>query len=220
MRQDYEKKSPKSRNSSSGVLDLIARHFGENVEVVLHDFSAGVNSPQSLVDIRNGHVTGRKIGDCASKHGMQAVKGEMIDGDIYNEIIYTEKGTILRGSSYSIKDEDGKVVGSICINQDITDSVKYENYLRQVNGYNTHPTNTQDVLEVMNEVVEEAFIAVGKHPATMTKEDKIAFIKFLDDRGMFLISKSGPRICEILGISKFTLYNYLEIIRSGTHEQG
>ena len=41
-----------------------------------------------------------------------------------------------------------------------------------------------------------------------------------DDRGMFLISKSGPRICEILGISKFTLYNYLEIIRSGTHEQG
>ena len=54
----------------------------------------------------------------------------------------------------------------------------------------------------------------------MTKEDKIAFIKFLDDRGMFLISKSGPRICEILGISKFTLYNYLEIIRSGTHEQG
>ena len=204
----------------SGVLDLIARHFGENVEVVLHDFSAGVNSPQSLVDIRNGHVTGRKIGDCASKHGMQAVKGEMIDGDIYNEIIYTEKGTILRGSSYSIKDEDGKVVGSICINQDITDSVKYENYLRQVNGYNTHPTNTQDVLEVMNEVVEEAFIAAGKHPATMTKEDKIAFIKFLDDRGMFLISKSGPRICEILGISKFTLYNYLEIIRSGTHEQG
>ena len=204
----------------SGALDLIARHFGENVEVVLHDFSAGVNSPQSLVDIRNGHVTGRKIGDCASKHGMQAVKGEMIDGDIYNEIIDTEKGTILRGSSYSIKDEDGKVVGSICINQDITDSVKYENYLRQVNGYNTHPTNTQDVLEVMNEVVEEAFIAVGKHPATMTKEDKIAFIKFLDDRGMFLISKSGPRICEILGISKFTLYNYLEIIRSGTHEQG
>lgn len=204
----------------SGVLDLIARHFGENVEVVLHDFSAGVNSPQSLVDIRNGHVTGRKIGDCASKHGMQAVKGEMIDGDIYNEIIYTEKGTILRGSSYSIKDEDGEVIGSICINQDITDSVKYENYLRQVNGYNTRPTNTQDVLEVMNEVVEEAFIAVGKHPATMTKEDKIAFIKFLDDRGMFLISKSGPRICEILGISKFTLYNYLEIIRSGTHEQG
>ena len=204
----------------SGVLDLIARHFGENVEVVLHDFSAGVNSPQSLVDIRNGHVTGRKIGDCASKHGMQAVKGEMIDGDIYNEIIYTEKGTILRGSSYSIKDEDGKVVGSICINQDITDSVKYENYLRQVNGYNIRPTNTQDVLEVMNKVVEEAFIAVGKHPATMTKEDKIAFIKFLDDRGMFLISKSGPRICEILGISKFTLYNYLEIIRSGTHEQG
>lgn len=203
----------------SGVLDLISRHFGANVEVVLHDFSDGVNSPGSLVDIRNGHVTGRSLGDCANKHGMQAVKGELIDGDIYNEIIYTEKGTILRGSSYSVRDDDGNIIGCICINQDITESVKYENYLRQMNGCMTHSTHTQDVTDVMNEVIQEAFIEVGKHPTAMTKEDKIAFIRYLDDRGTFLISKSGPHVCEILGISKFTLYNYLEIIRNNSQEQ-
>jgi predicted transcriptional regulator YheO len=30
---------------------------------------------------------------------------------------------------------------------------------------------------------------------------------------MFVISKSGDRVCEFLGISKFTLYNYLDAIR-------
>ena len=203
----------------SGILDLISRHFGVNVEVVLHDYSAGVNAPGSLADIRNGHVTNRSPGDSADKHGMQAVKGEIIDGDIYNEIIYTEKGTILRGSTYSIRDDDGNIIGGICINQDITESVKYENYLRQINGHKIRKPQTQDVSDVMNEVIEDAFIEVGKHPSAMTKEDKIAFIRYLDDRGTFLISKSGPHVCEILGISKFTLYNYLEIIRNGSQEQ-
>lgn len=214
------KKVSEEKKLFSGVLDLISRHFGANVEVVLHDFSEGINAPHSLVDIRNGHITDRTLGDCANKHGMQAVKGEIIDGDTYNEIIYTEKGTILRGSTYSIRDDEGKVIGSICINQDITESVKYENFLRQEIGYPTNQAQKQEVSEVMNEVIQEAFIAVGKHPSAMTKEDKIAFIRFLDDRGTFLISKSGPKVCEILGISKFTLYNYLEIIRNSSKEQG
>ena len=43
--------------------------------------------------------------------------------------------------------------------------------------------------------------------------DKIAYIHYLDEHGAFLITKSGQRICEALSISKYTLYNYLEISR-------
>jgi predicted transcriptional regulator YheO len=32
----------------------------------------------------------------------------------------------------------------------------------------------------------------------------------LDEKGAFLIKKAGEKICAYLGISKFTLYNYLE----------
>ena len=38
-------------------------------------------------------------------------------------------------------------------------------------------------------------------------------LRFLDDRGAFLISKSSTKICQILEISKFTLYNYLDEVR-------
>ena len=47
----------------------------------------------------------------------------------------------------------------------------------------------------------------------MTKEDKIRVVRYLNDAGAFLITKSGDRIASVLGISKFTLYKYME---SGT----
>ncbi|MFW5646904.1 MAG: helix-turn-helix domain-containing protein [Acetivibrio ethanolgignens] len=45
----------------------------------------------------------------------------------------------------------------------------------------------------------------------MTKEDKIAAIKFLNDAGAFLITKSGDKISKYFGISKYTLYSYIDI---------
>ena len=48
--------------------------------------------------------------------------------------------------------------------------------------------------------------------AAMTREDKLRVIDNLERHGAFLIKKSGQRICQALSISKFTLYNYLEMI--------
>jgi predicted transcriptional regulator YheO len=48
----------------------------------------------------------------------------------------------------------------------------------------------------------------------MTKEEKIQAIEFLDKRGAFLVKKAGDKICKFFDISKFTLYNYLDNIRS------
>ena len=53
----------------------------------------------------------------------------------------------------------------------------------------------------------------------MTKEDKIHFIQLLDQKGALLISKSGERICSYLGISKFTLYKYLDIARGAAKDE-
>lgn len=196
-----------------GILELISRHFGPEVEVVLHDLIPA-GSPHSILDIRNGHITGRAIGDCADKHGIQAVAGECENDNCYNEVIYTESGAILRCSTYSIKNKAGEIIGSICINQDITKSVQYEGYLRQKNGCHVKAQEARDINEILSSLIQQAIVSVGKHPSKMSKEEKISFIKYLDDRGAFLVSKSGPRICEIMGISKFTLYSYLEASRS------
>ena len=53
----------------------------------------------------------------------------------------------------------------------------------------------------------------------LNKDEKMQIIRFLDSKGAFLITKSGDRVCEFLNISKFTLYNYLEITRQGTENE-
>ena len=56
---------------------------------------------------------------------------------------------------------------------------------------------------------------MGTPGAIMSKEEMVRAIRYLNDTGAFLITKSGPKVCKFFGISKYTLYNYLDEARSG-----
>ena len=195
------------------VLDLLERHFSPNVEFVLHDLS--LDYEHTLVDIRNGHVTGRKVGDTGDILGLMALSNQ--DGaDCCNTMNYTEDGRILRASTKFFRNSRDEVVASIAITEDITEAVKYEQYLHKQNRLETMGEAMEvyrgDVNRMLDALSAAALLEVGKTPAAMTREDKLRVIDNLERHGAFLIKKSGQRICQALSISKFTLYNYLEMI--------
>jgi len=206
------------------LIDMLEQQMGSNTEIVLHDLMTDYE--HTIVDIRNGHITNRNIGDCGSNLGLQVLSGVIKDGDKYNYITHTKNGKILRSSTMFIKDANGQVIGSLCINQDITQMVEFEQYLRNCNHYdlgNNHEAGddietkeifVNNVGELMDYLLLEAVKHVGKSVTSMDKEDRCKFLKYLDEKGAFVISKAGERTCEFLGISKYTLYNYLDLIRS------
>ena len=50
-------------------------------------------------------------------------------------------------------------------------------------------------------------------------EEKMRALAYLDSRGVFQIAKAHVHLCKFFGISKFTLYNYLDEVRkSGSSE--
>ena len=57
--------------------------------------------------------------------------------------------------------------------------------------------------------MQEAVAGTGKQLSMLTKEDKVAVVRYLDEKGAFLIKKSAERVADFLGISRFTVYNYL-----------
>lgn len=200
------------------ILDLLEQQFGNRCEVVLHDLTRPYDS--TIVDIRNGHITGRRIGDCGSNLGLEVIRGTVKNGDKFNYFTNTRDGKILRSSSIYLKDEEGKVKYSICINVDITESIRFENYLHESNRYNIGMDANQseeifvdNVHDLFDDLLQKGINYVGKQPSEMNKENKMQLLEFLDRKGTFLISKSGEKICEVLGISKYTFYNYLETIR-------
>ena len=198
------------------IVDLFEKQFGSNCEVVLHDLSRPYDS--TIVDIRNGHVSGRRVGDCGSNLGLEVIRGTVKDGDKFNYFTNTKDGKILRSSSIYLKDDKGDVRFSLCVNVDITESVKFENFLSNQNRYDLVADTADEILvssvsDLLEHMIERGIQHIGKQPSEMSKEEKMRFIQFMDQKGVFKITKSGEQICSILGITRYAFYNILETVR-------
>lgn len=203
------------------IMKLISLTTGEKCEVVLHDWSKGYE--QSIIAIENGHVTNRQVGDCGSNLGLEVIRGTIKDGDRFNYITKTSMGKTLKSSTMYICDDAGEALGALCINIDITDLlnirkslnsfVEVESFYQVENSSENIEYHANNVGQLTDFLIAQGLDLVNKPTNQLTKEDKLTIIEFLDEKGFFLITKSGEKVCQFLGISKFTLYNYLDTVR-------
>lgn len=199
----------------------IAAQFGSNCEVVVHEISER-SAFSSIVAIENGHVTGRKVGDGPSHVVLERLgnPGE----DPQDQLCYltrTPDGKILKSSSIFIRDDQGKVCAIFCINFDITALTMagqaMEDIVRVDETVHKEPERiTLSVSDLLDDLIRQADKLVGKPVAMMTKDDKVKAIQFLSSSGALLITKSGDKIAKHFGISKYTLYSYLDKNREVT----
>ncbi len=196
----------------------ITGHFGENCEVVIHDLTE--DAEHTIIFIENGHVTGRKVGDGSSRVALEAhgKKPEELQ-DRINYLTQTEDGRVLKSTTIYIRDNDEKVVGIFAINYDITSFIMMDYSLKsliETKDEKEAPEKiTKGVNGLLNELIVQSVKLVNKPVSQMNREDKIKAIKFLQDKGAFLITKSGDKVSKYFGISKFTLYNYIDVKENG-----
>lgn len=196
------------------MAKAIAKQFGPNCEVVVHDLQS--NDPEnSIVAIENGHVSGRKLSDGPSHVVLEALRSDT--RKLEDHLAYltkTEDGKLLKSSTIYLRDDEGTAIGIFSINYDITLMMAMENTLRdltQTEETTREPENiTRNVSTLLEELLEQSVRIIGKPVALMNKDDKVKAIRFLNDSGAFLITKSGPRVCSYFGISKYTLYSYID----------
>ena len=85
------------------LVDFIAEVLGPNYEVVLHDVR---NINNSIIAIRNGHISGRKIGGPLADLSFKHIK-ENRDSNKKYILLHgkTKDGRQLKTSTYFIRDE-------------------------------------------------------------------------------------------------------------------
>lgn len=196
------------------LAKAIARQFGPNCEVVVHDLES--NDPESsIVAIENGHVSGRQIGDGPSHVVLDALHGDR--SNLQDHLAYltkTKDGKILKSSTIYIRDDFGMARGIFSINYDITLMLSMEQALRTFTATDLPEPEpaaiSRNVSDLLDELIAQSVEVVGKPAALMSKEEKIRAIQFLNDSGAFLITKSGDKVCKFFGISKYTLYSYID----------
>ena len=195
----------------------IAQQFGPNCEVAVHSLvgqTADFNS--SIVAIENGHVSGRKIGDVPSHVVLEALQNGSAMSDHIGYLTRTKDGKILKSSTMYLRSSDGEIQYIFAVNFDITGLLMVENSLKPIVSVEQPSPErepdriVQSVSELLDELIAESTQLVGKPVALMTKEDKVRAIQFLNHAGAFLITKSGDKISKYFGISKYTMYSYID----------
>ena len=110
--------------------------------------------------------------------------------------------------------EGGKVVAILGINYDISSLLMVESAVRELtaagDSTQTEPEKIINVNDVLDELIAQSVALVGKPAALMNKEDKMRAIGFLSQSGAFLVTKSGDKVAKYFGISKYTLYSYID----------
>jgi len=206
------------------IVKTIAQMFGKNCEVVLHDFS----KPQkSIVAIENGQVTGRKIGDPITDFALSIWKkdgfGKRKTDRIVNYRTKSKNGKILKSATVFIRDYQKNIIGCLCINYDLTEHAMFHKNLEEFcttieldKEESTEETEkfTNDVSEILENIIKEAIEEIGKPVSLMQKEDKLMVVKIAEEKGAFLIKSSISQIASEINVSRYTIYNYLEELKT------
>ncbi|GAF38308.1 hypothetical protein FC83_GL001746 [Agrilactobacillus composti DSM 18527 = JCM 14202] len=196
----------------------LSNQFGDNCEVVIHKIDRD-DMNHSIVMIENGQVSSRRLGDGPSQVVLESLKKKPEElQDHINYLTRTSDGRVLKSSTLYFKDDDGQLDAIFAINYDVSNVIMAENVLKSLSETkDTSPETPEvipnDVNELLDNLIQESVKRVGKPVALMSKEDKVKCIQFLNNKGAFLITKSGDKISKYFNISKYTLYSYIDLAK-------
>lgn len=196
------------------IANLIAKTFGKNCEVVIHDLSIPQNS---VVYTVNNHVTGRQIGQSFEHLVKEVLLSKNFDGDCTANY-WTTAGDnkAIKSSTALIRDSGGKIIGALCINYDMKPMQDVMDLIGDfVNVAHTQPEKDTEpfsnVMEIVDDLIEK--MINYDNVKNLKRKDKIDVIQFMDEKGVFLIKGAVEKVAERLNISKVTVYSYLDEIK-------
>lgn len=218
---------------TKGKLDLqnlkniakgIVQTFGYNCEVVLVDPS---NPEEAVVIIENNHISERKTGDPLNELETYFIKSDLFNSIdvVSNYKTESKSGKKLKTTTVFIRDEDNKIIGLLTINYDLSDLLdikkKIDNFcvIHESIELNNFPEQSDRFFcntleELLDKLFNEAKSRIGKPISSMKKEDKMEIIRYLNSKQFFLVKGAIEDIAKKLGVTRYTVYNYLAEIKA------
>ena len=193
------------------IADIIAGTFGSSCEVVVHDLSQPVSS---VVYVVNEQVTGRRIGQSFDHLVKQVLLNKDFKDDrVTNYMFATQDGKKIKSSSALIRDGSGEVIGMLCINCDISVGLKMQEQLAVFLGTDIQEVIAekdvgQDVMEVIAELILKIIGTTDVN--NLTRKKSVEIVKFMDEKGIFLVKGAIDKVAALMGVSRVTIYSYLD----------
>jgi predicted transcriptional regulator YheO len=196
----------------SRVGEAMCRTVGPQCEVVIHDLA---DLEQSIVWIM-GAVTDRKVGGCMTARGLTLVRSGNT-ADTVNYTTRTRSGKTVRSAVVFVRDETGRPIVAMEVNFDTSPFVAFRHTLETLADpdevYDFQDAFIDDAPQMLDSMFEKAVAFIGKPPAQMSKVDRVRVAQILDEAGIFELRRAIPIVAGYLGVTRFTIHNYLNEIR-------
>ena len=212
------------------LVDFLGEVLGENAEVVLRDCR---KPDHDIIAIANGHVSGRTIGAPITDFTLSILANEEWKEKDY-VVNYEGKAAPdkrLRSSTYFIR-EEGKLVGQLCVNIDMTPYEQVMDRIRQLGGMGLMSDGGQSGIicsgpvenfseDVIGDMMKKAVITVvgsseAKVRERLTQKEKIEIIGELNRAGLFQLKGAVGAVAEYLYCSEASVYRYQSKIQKKT----
>ena len=187
----------------------IAEMFGSTCETLVHDMGVPTHP---ILSIYNGHVSGREVGSTMDIMGIGLELDEQAaTTDQVNLAATTPDGRQTKSSTFHMIGEDYNL--ALGINFDYTSLVFANRILEDLMSARSdlrsalwQPGDSRQLADLFDQCVA----SLGKPLDALTKKDRLKVISLLRERSAFSYRKSVPYVAGRLGVSRYTIYKYLE----------
>lgn len=193
----------------------ISRFFGRSCESAVYDMDA---SDRTVLAIYNNHVSGREIGSAGGRYADETLNLRRTDAEDHADyagtvVVCGEKK--IKSMLFCLRGDDGYCLG-LGIHYDITALATAQSALEELAGIESYVENALAAVRHhrLEDIFEDCVHRVGKPLRQMKKGDRIALVALLKEARAFDFQKAVPYISDKLGVSRFTIYNYLKYAES------
>lgn len=194
------------------MAEGLANFLGDGYEIVLHSMES---LEDSVIKIVNGNHSGRTIGSPITDLGL-TLYTQLQSTPHKKYMTYfnrNKSGEPLKSCTISIKGENNKVIGLLCINfylnTPLTSVIKNLSPDITKNGDTISENFTDNIDDLINESLDEVKTSVyGDRTISASNKNK-EIISQLNNRGIFQLKDSVTKIADKLDISKNTVYMHI-----------
>lgn len=186
----------------------IASMFGDSCETVVHEMEG--ERMKNLV-IFNGHVSGRSAGSTLSIYGRDTIQddpeGTSLDQDFLNQMVVTPSGKNIKSSTFHLRGEGYHYALGINYDVSVMGAMR-----RLLENFTESSGSLLDSISEDRSDLDAISMPAGQtgQPMSQWQQGRPNGAGGPAEReGIFHLQRSVPYVAERMGVSKYTIYNYL-----------
>ncbi len=213
------------------LVEFLGKALGPDYEIVLQSLDS---ENSSIIAIANGHISGRTVGAPITSLALRFLS-EQEEAPFDYKVGYrgiSQKKSELRASTMLIKDEEGKVIGMLCINYDPSRCIQAANSIltccgleplpsgalsSRSSGCTDVPDGTENFMQSMPDMIrctiEDVSGQTNVPVDRLTMDEKVQIVEELHHSGVFFLKGAVSEVARQLGSSEATIYRYLSKLK-------